>query len=191
MWIPDWARVPNWLEYEIGSVVSWKEVSENHRDEHPNCYMCKYDKLDENWRRVKHAHHSIPVSEGGLNEDWNLVTLCQTHHNKVHGDISFPPWEPIIERLAVEAEGGRLNIPTGFAARVDKWLRGKPATKRAVTCKEVQKEFNVTAQAARKALNQLLEMKAGPVKKREREEGNSRTRWILRSKCLTAVKKTD
>jgi hypothetical protein len=187
MWIPDWAKMPNELEHEIGSEESWKEVAENYRSDHPGCYMCEQTKATEGPKRLKYAHHILPVSAGGLNEDWNLMTLCHTHHNKAHGDISFPPWEPVIERLAVEADE-RTNTPTILAARVDRWLRGKIPKKDSVTCTRTYKKFEISPRAARKALNQLLEMEAGPVEERERKEGNSKTQWILRSECLTTVK---
>lgn len=30
------------------------------------------------------VHHIIPLSEGGLTKKWNLITLCQLHHNYRH-----------------------------------------------------------------------------------------------------------
>jgi hypothetical protein len=33
-----------------------------------------------------HAHHIIPKSQGGTDDDWNLVSLCASHHlNGIHG----------------------------------------------------------------------------------------------------------
>ncbi len=32
-----------------------------------------------------HAHHKVPLSEGGGNEYKNLTTLCKNCHNEVHG----------------------------------------------------------------------------------------------------------
>ena len=37
-------------------------------------------------RRAVHAHHIIPRSQGGTDDDWNLVSLCAAHHlNGIHG----------------------------------------------------------------------------------------------------------
>jgi hypothetical protein len=37
-------------------------------------------------RRAVHAHHIIPRSQGGTDDDWNLVALCGCHHLRgIHG----------------------------------------------------------------------------------------------------------
>jgi hypothetical protein len=37
-------------------------------------------------RRAVHAHHIIPRSQGGTDDEWNLVSLCASHHlNGIHG----------------------------------------------------------------------------------------------------------
>jgi len=37
-------------------------------------------------RGSMHAHHIIPKSRGGTDDDWNLVSLCVSHHlNGIHG----------------------------------------------------------------------------------------------------------
>lgn len=52
------------------------------------------------WRRVRErcleegritpvdeVHHIIPVSQGGTNEESNLMSLCKSCHNKIHHEI--------------------------------------------------------------------------------------------------------
>jgi 5-methylcytosine-specific restriction endonuclease McrA len=37
-------------------------------------------------RAAVHAHHIIPRSKGGTDDEWNLVSLCASHHlNGIHG----------------------------------------------------------------------------------------------------------
>src|SRR4051794_11259349 len=37
-------------------------------------------------RPAVHAHHIIPRSQGGTDDEWNLVSLCASHHlNGIHG----------------------------------------------------------------------------------------------------------
>ena len=30
------------------------------------------------------AHHIVPVSENGTDDDWNLLVLCANHHRQLH-----------------------------------------------------------------------------------------------------------
>lgn len=53
---------------------SWQELRKEHDPQ--ECYKCG---ATENL----HIHHIIPVMAGGLNGDWNLMTLCQSCHKKV------------------------------------------------------------------------------------------------------------
>lgn len=37
-----------------------------------------------NWEQL-HAHHIVPLSKGGTNDLYNLITLCKSCHERVHG----------------------------------------------------------------------------------------------------------
>src|SRR5690349_15817862 len=46
-------------------------------------YRCKVPGCS---RAAVHAHHIIPRSQGGTDDEWNLVSLCASHHlNGIHG----------------------------------------------------------------------------------------------------------
>ena len=37
-------------------------------------------------RRAVHAHHIVAKSQGGTDDEWNLVSLCAAHHlHGIHG----------------------------------------------------------------------------------------------------------
>lgn len=38
-----------------------------------------------------HLHHITYRSRGGVDEDWNLISLCARHHEWVH-KVNFPEW---------------------------------------------------------------------------------------------------
>jgi len=39
-----------------------------------------------------HAHHIVPISQGGSHDYDNLITLCRSCHNAIHGDFFAPQW---------------------------------------------------------------------------------------------------
>ena len=41
------------------------------------CRVCGY-------RQELHCHHIIFRSDGGLDESWNLLTICALHHDEIH-----------------------------------------------------------------------------------------------------------
>jgi 5-methylcytosine-specific restriction endonuclease McrA len=45
------------------------------------------------WRTNLSVHHIIFRSQGGPDEDWNLVTLCTSCHDGIHKDVR-PNGEP-------------------------------------------------------------------------------------------------
>ncbi len=63
-----------------------------------------------------HVHHILYRSEisvkNGRDELWNLITLCNTHHDMVHSDKKL--WQPILKEAARlrEEEGKILPIMT-------------------------------------------------------------------------------
>lgn len=63
-------------------------------------------------RRARNLHHIHYRSEGeaGPHEMWNLVTLCQEHHDKAHS--SKKKWQPILEALIAFGDMGQwLTVP--------------------------------------------------------------------------------
>lgn len=54
-----------------------------------------------------HVHHILFRSQGGPDEDWNLITLCSSCHDVAHGlrkGRSLPKWE--LHSLAMGLRGG-------------------------------------------------------------------------------------
>lgn len=44
------------------------------------------------WQRIQ-VHHILYLSEGGPDEGWNLITLCENcHHNIAHKDKKLQPY---------------------------------------------------------------------------------------------------
>lgn len=76
-----------------------------------------------------HVHHIVPEREGGPDALHNLVTLCATHHRKVHrigpnGDGEYPP--SLAKRVASDHElvvlwlcSGRTN--PHYIKRIFQW----------------------------------------------------------------------
>ena len=68
------------------------------------------------WKEAtRDLHHIIPISEGGSNDDTNLVTLCPNHHRCAHNNLvsqeqlkaiamsrtmSSPAWSAGVDALA-------------------------------------------------------------------------------------------
>lgn len=64
------------------SDTGWRTIADRIRDEHDyECYKCGGSQA-ENGKKLD-VHHIIPVMDGGLNEDWNLIPLCQSCHKTV------------------------------------------------------------------------------------------------------------
>lgn len=59
----------------------WRGVREHYVSAHPLCECClKQGRM----APVDEVHHIIPVSQGGTNEESNLMSLCKSCHNKIH-----------------------------------------------------------------------------------------------------------
>src|SRR5262249_31576275 len=43
----------------------------------PDRHFCQVPRCS---RAAAHAHHILPRSQGGPDDDWNLVSLCAAHH---------------------------------------------------------------------------------------------------------------
>ena len=59
----------------------WKRIRRAFLDEHPFCEMCR-----RNGRYVEAdtVHHIRPLSEGGTNDEANLMALCHSCHSSIH-----------------------------------------------------------------------------------------------------------
>jgi len=63
---------------------AWKRIRDKYVLEHPFCEMClKEGKLTP----VEEVHHILPVSRGGRHNKENLMSLCQSCHNKIHHEM--------------------------------------------------------------------------------------------------------
>lgn len=63
---------------------AWRKVRGRYVSAHPLCERC----LEEGRiTPVDEVHHIIPVSQGGTNEESNLMSLCKSCHNKIHLEI--------------------------------------------------------------------------------------------------------
>jgi hypothetical protein len=67
-------------------------------------------------------HHIIPVSEGGTNDDGNLICLCEKCHLEAHRVLREPwpggtgtPWPSGLIRLRYEVEHGRPRAREALA----------------------------------------------------------------------------
>lgn len=68
---------------------SWWVVRDDARAD--ECYKCGVSevKLD--------VHHIIPLSAGGTNEEWNLMTLCESCHKTVEEYMrQYPGFDPVL-----------------------------------------------------------------------------------------------
>ena len=63
---------------------AWKRIRDRYAAEHPLCEMClKEGRLTP----VREVHHIQPISKGGTHAADNLMSLCQSCHNKIHHDL--------------------------------------------------------------------------------------------------------
>ena len=63
---------------------AWKRIRDKYAREHPYCEKCfKEGRLTP----VEEVHHIVPVSKGGRHTQDNLMSLCQSCHNKIHHEM--------------------------------------------------------------------------------------------------------
>lgn len=75
-------------------------------------------------RSETHLHHITYRSRGGKDEDWNLISVCATHHEWVH-KINYPEW-----LLHLVARSARPLPIVLYALDTNPPLRAAPGTLR-------------------------------------------------------------
>ena len=63
---------------------AWRRVRQRYVSAHPLCERCL---KEGRMTPVDEVHHIIPVSQGGTNDESNLMSLCKSCHNKIHLEI--------------------------------------------------------------------------------------------------------
>ena len=66
---------------------AWKRIRDRYVRKHPLCEQCL---KEGRYVAAEEVHHIVPLSEGGSNEEKNLMSLCRSCHEKIHrkrGDI--------------------------------------------------------------------------------------------------------
>ena len=60
----------------------WRKIRKRFFQANPLCVLCK---AEGRYNFAEEIHHIKPLSEGGTNEDENLMSLCRRCHAKIHG----------------------------------------------------------------------------------------------------------
>ena len=62
----------------------WPAIRKRYVTAHPYCEICfeRYHRFTP----VEHVHHIKPLSEGGTNDDENLMSLCLSCHSRIHAE---------------------------------------------------------------------------------------------------------
>lgn len=76
------------------------------------------------WANGNELHHIVPISEGGANDDSNLILLCPNHHKQADmGIISKEDLRTYIAKPPTEAEV--LEMKRRCADRLEAVLFGE------------------------------------------------------------------
>lgn len=59
---------------------AWKRIRDRYVHKHPLCEQCL---KEGRYVAVEEVHH-VPLSEGGSNDESNLMSLCRSCHEKIH-----------------------------------------------------------------------------------------------------------
>ena len=62
----------------------WKRIRDRYVQAHPLCEQCLKEGRT---TPTEEVHHIIPLSKGGTHSTDNLMSLCQSCHNKIHHDL--------------------------------------------------------------------------------------------------------
>lgn len=60
---------------------SWRKIRDGYIKAHPLCEVCAKDGF---MTPATLVHHKTPIDEGGTHEVNNLMSLCNSCHNKIH-----------------------------------------------------------------------------------------------------------
>lgn len=60
----------------------WKRIRDRYIIEHPMCEECLSRGI---YKVADEVHHKLPLTDGGIHEKNNLVSLCHSCHMKAHG----------------------------------------------------------------------------------------------------------
>lgn len=63
---------------------AWHRIRARYAAAHPLCEQCL---REGRYTPVEEVHHIIPISRGGTHADSNLMSLCQSCHNKIHHEL--------------------------------------------------------------------------------------------------------
>ena len=62
----------------------WRRIRDHYIHDHPLCEKC----LEEGrFTRAEHVHHILPLSQGGTNEEDNLMSVCKSCHSRIHAEM--------------------------------------------------------------------------------------------------------
>ena len=63
---------------------AWKRIRDRYASEHPLCEKCL---AEGRVTLMAEVHHKLPISRGGTHDRDNLMSLCQSCHNKIHHEL--------------------------------------------------------------------------------------------------------
>ena len=61
---------------------AWEKIRNRYISEHPLCEKCL---SESKCTPAVLVHHKKPIADGGTNEESNLMSLCNSCHEKIHG----------------------------------------------------------------------------------------------------------
>ena len=60
---------------------NWRRLRNRYMSKHPLCERCLQEGR---MTPATECHHVLPLKDGGLNVESNLMALCQSCHKKIH-----------------------------------------------------------------------------------------------------------
>lgn len=131
-------------------------------------------------RSVLEHHHLVPRSEGGPDDEVNLITLCCACHGKVHGIIRKDMGKLTKAGIArAKAKGVKFGIAGKDRARENKAEADAFADGIRYTVRELQAAGAISIRALVVALNEK------GIKARRGGQWDRRTVWMLLARLNT------
>lgn len=62
----------------------WQRIRNRYVMLHPLCELCLKEGI---LTPVEEVHHIVPLSKGGTNDFSNLMSLCKSHHQRLHIEL--------------------------------------------------------------------------------------------------------